>query len=128
MQYGNLAAMKCSLETPPTPSRPKWFFRQSTGIPTMPKSKAFSVIVCVGLTFTLSLLYQHGYRNSNSSNDIFERQEVIEECFRGRRERVRKTCRVVENPEDVACTIRTRVLYFWNYNASICTMGKVSAA
>ncbi|XP_047487793.1 carbohydrate sulfotransferase 11-like [Penaeus chinensis] len=93
----------------------------------MLNSKVLSVIVFVGLVFTLNFLYQNGHANSSLRDETFERQGVIEERFRSRRERVLKTCRTAQNMEDVVCTLNTRVLYFWNYNASICTMGKVSS-
>nr|XP_027207215.1 uncharacterized protein LOC113800621 [Penaeus vannamei] len=93
----------------------------------MPKSKVLSVIVCVGVVFTLNILYRHGYADSSFRSGTSERQGLVEDRFRSRRERVLRTCRTLQNKEDVVCTINTRVLYFWNYNASICTMGKVSS-
>lgn len=106
--------------------KPKCVFRQPASISAMPKSKVLSVIVCVGVVFTLNILYRHGYPDSRLRSGTSERQGLVEDRFRSRRERVLKTCRTARNKEDVVCTINTRVLYFWNYNASICTMGKVS--
>ncbi|XP_037792252.1 carbohydrate sulfotransferase 9-like [Penaeus monodon] len=51
----------------------------------------------------------------------------IEERFRSRRERLQKTCQTRENKEDIFWSLRECILYFWNYNASVCTMGKVGS-
>lgn len=95
----------------------------------MPKPGALPVALCVGLAFTLSLFYQYGYPETNITYDMLERrkmmQESTEERFLRRRQRVRETCQAGKNKEDVSFSIKTRIYQFWNYNASICTMGKV---
>lgn len=95
----------------------------------MPKPGALPVALCVGLAFILSLFYQYGYPETNITYDMLERhkmmQESTEERFLRRRQRVRETCQAGKNKEDVSFSIKTRIYQFWNYNASICTMGKV---
>nr|XP_027231043.1 uncharacterized protein LOC113822704 [Penaeus vannamei] len=97
----------------------------------MPKPGALPVALCVGLAFILSLFYQYGYPETNITYDMLERhkmmQESTEERFLRRRQRVRETCQAGKNKEDVSFSIKTRIYQFWNYNASICTMGKVGS-
>lgn len=49
----------------------------------------------------------------------------VEERFQTRRERMLKTCQEGENKEDIDTAIKTRMIYFWNYKACVCTMSKV---
>ncbi|XP_063593951.1 carbohydrate sulfotransferase 9-like [Penaeus indicus] len=97
----------------------------------MPKPTALPLVLCVGLAFSLSLLYHYGRPDTNTTYEILERgkmkQESTEERFCSRRQRVFEICQGGGNKEDESFSIKTRIYHFWNHNASICTMGKVGS-
>ncbi|XP_063593824.1 uncharacterized protein LOC134770812 [Penaeus indicus] len=74
--------------------------------------------------------YEEGL--SSSYSGVLQREDLmpddIKERFRRRRERMLKICQETENKEDIEFTVRSRTIYFWKYNASVCTMGKVGSA
>ncbi|XP_027231041.2 carbohydrate sulfotransferase 12 [Penaeus vannamei] len=98
----------------------------------MAKEKILTVIVCGGVIFTLAFMHHQGFSAVNvTAYEGFGKERMahdyIEERFRSRRERVLKTCQTIDNEEDISCSLRECILYFWKYNASVCTMGKVGS-
>ncbi|XP_037792254.1 carbohydrate sulfotransferase 8-like [Penaeus monodon] len=103
----------------------------------MQNTKLWLKTLCV--VFAVYMLFQLQYgdlgpgfyegRRSSSCN-VLQREYLmpdVKERFRRRRERMLKVCQEVENKEDIDRSIKTRIIYFWKYNVSVCTMTKVGS-